>query len=89
VVTEDVLAGTGALAAVSGVCMCGKEHWVARSCEVVSVVGSRPRAVVVGKRPGPARCRVPYWQDAWPWRRRRSRVTTERLRNRRVQVGER
>jgi hypothetical protein len=85
VVTGDGRAGTDAPVAVSvsGVCMCGRERWVARSCEVVCVVGSRPKAVVVGKRPGPARCRAPYWQDAWPWRRRRSRVTTVRLRNRR------
>jgi hypothetical protein len=88
-VTEGVPAGMGAPVAVSGGRMCVRERWVPRSREVVRVVGSRPRAVVVGKRPDPARCRVPYWQDAWPWRRRRSRVTTERLRNRRVQVGER
>ena len=38
---------------------------------------SRLKRVVVGRRPVPARCRVPYWQDASPWRRRKSRGTAE------------
>jgi hypothetical protein len=39
--------------------------------------GSRLKQAAVGKRPVPARCRVPYWRDASPWRRRKSRGTAE------------
>jgi hypothetical protein len=35
-----------------------------------AVAGSRPGAVGAGTPLGPERCRVPYWRDALPWRRR-------------------
>jgi hypothetical protein len=77
VVTEGVVAGMSVRAAVLAVCMDLKEHLVQQCIHESVYVGSRPRVVVVGKRPGPARCRVPYWQDASPWRRKKSRVTAE------------
>jgi hypothetical protein len=76
-VTEDVVAGMSVRAVVLAVCMDLKEHLMLQCIHESVCVGSRPRVVVVGKRPGPARCRVPYWQDASPWRRKKSRVTAE------------
>jgi hypothetical protein len=72
--TEDVLAGTGT--AVLAVCMGSAGHWGQSILEGVCF-GSRWRKVVAGKPPVPGRCRVPYWRDAWPWGRAKSRVTTE------------
>jgi hypothetical protein len=73
--TEGVPAGR--CAAVVGVCRGWRAH-LGRRMLVGVCVDSRLRRVVVGKPPGPVRCRVPYLLDASPWRRRKkSRVTTE------------
>jgi hypothetical protein len=71
--TEDVPAGTGT--AVLAVCMGSGGQW-AQSILLGVCAGSRLRRAVVGRRPARGRCRVPYWQDAWPWGRTKSRVTT-------------
>jgi hypothetical protein len=68
----DVPAGTGTV--VLAVCMGSAGQW-AQSILLSVCVGSRPRRGVVGRRPARGRCRVPYWQDAWPWGRTKSRVT--------------
>jgi hypothetical protein len=60
--------------AVVAVCMGSAGQWV-QSTLLDVCVGSRPRRAVVGRRPARGRCRVPYWQDAWPWGRTKSRVT--------------
>jgi hypothetical protein len=73
-VIEGVSAGKCVALAV--VCMGSREHLVRRTHGVVCA-GSMLRMVVAGKRPVPVRCRVPCLPDASPWRRRKSRVTTE------------
>jgi hypothetical protein len=62
----DVVAG---LAAEVVECRDLKGRW--GQCSHVHVrVDSMRRRVVVGRLPVPARCRVPYWQDASPWSKR-------------------
>jgi hypothetical protein len=62
----DVVAG---VAAEVVECRDLKGRWGQRSHVHVRVDSMR-RRVVVGRLPVPARCRVPYWQDASPWSKR-------------------
>jgi hypothetical protein len=95
--TGGVLFGTKVDVVVAGVVECRgwKGRWGQRSHVHVRVDSMR-RRVVVGRLPVPARCRVPYWQDASPWSKRASEEESgcrhgsqQRLRNKQRQEEKR